>query len=296
LRPVGAAATLRILATTYGYGSSEEHQPVVWLRGYPIYAAYFIVLVFVASMLATTVLMTLNAAQLWRWLPFFSADVLKGEVWRILTYGLVNPPSLFPFVADMAIMVWFGREVEKTLGRRSFLLLYGCLYLLPPLLLTLIGVWIPMRLAGETGALAVFVAFAAIYPNATVFFGILSKWVAAIVVGIYLLGALAYHDWPGGISLLATVGFAFAFVRHEQGRLTLPRLRPFWRRPKFRVLPGYKGGALEGAASAKGESTAEVDALLDKIALSGFSSLTAKERARLDAARSELLKRESRRK
>ena len=40
---------------------------------------------------------------------------------------------------------------------------------------------------------------------------------------------------------------------------------------------------------------AEVDALLDKIATSGFSSLTAKERARLDSARDELSKRGTRR-
>jgi hypothetical protein len=37
----------------------------------------------------------------------------------------------------------------------------------------------------------------------------------------------------------------------------------------------------------------EIDALLDKIAHSGLSSLTAKERARLEAARADLLKRES---
>jgi hypothetical protein len=36
---------------------------------------------------------------------------------------------------------------------------------------------------------------------------------------------------------------------------------------------------------------AEVDALLDKIAQSGIGSLTAKERAKLDAARSEMKKR-----
>jgi hypothetical protein len=38
---------------------------------------------------------------------------------------------------------------------------------------------------------------------------------------------------------------------------------------------------------------AEVDALLDKIARSGMASLTAKERAKLDAARANLLKKDS---
>ena len=39
------------------------------------------------------------------------------------------------------------------------------------------------------------------------------------------------------------------------------------------------------------ECESEVDALLDKIAQSGIGSLTAKERARLESARAELLKR-----
>jgi hypothetical protein len=38
---------------------------------------------------------------------------------------------------------------------------------------------------------------------------------------------------------------------------------------------------------------AEVDALLDKIARSGIRSLTAEERARLEAARADLLKRDA---
>jgi hypothetical protein len=280
----------------YEYSSSQEHQPVVWLRGHPVYAAYFIVLAFVASMLATTIVITVNAQPLLSWLVFSSAAVLRGEAWRVLTYGLVNPPSLLPFAVDMAMMAWFGREVEKMIGRGRFLLLFGCLYILPPLLFTLIGLWIPTGLKGEAGALAIFVAFAAIYPDVPVFFGVLSKWVAAVVVGIYALMALASHDWPGGLLLLATVGFAFAFVRHGQGRLTLPRLSLFRRQPRFRVIPGFKDAGAEGPRPAGRESTAEIDALLDKIAASGISSLTARERARLDAARSELLKRESRRK
>jgi hypothetical protein len=277
-----------------GYGSSEEQQPVLWLRGYPVYAAYFVVIVLVASMVATAILMAFNVAALWTWLPFASANVLRGEAWRVLTYGLVNPPSLW-FVVDMAMIAWFGREVEKCLGRRKFLVLYGCLYFLPALLFTLIGVWVPTRLAGETGAFAVFVAFAALYPNTAVFFGVLSKWVAAILFATYSLMALADRNWLGGVSLWATTAFAIAFVLHEQGRLALPSFSLFSRRPRLRVLPGFQGRAVEPAGVAKGESMAEVDALLDKIARSGVSSLTAKERARLDAARNELLKREFRR-
>jgi hypothetical protein len=285
-----------LLATIMNeYGQTEEQQPVMWLNGRPIYAAYFVVLVFVGSMLATTLVMALKLTGALGWLTFESAPVLRGEAWRVVTYGLVNPPTLFPFVVDMLMIAWFGREVERYFGRRRFLALFGCLYLLPPLLFTLIGVWYPMRLVGEAGTLGLFVAFAAIYPEAVLLFGILAKWYAAVFVGLYTLMALANRDLPGGLSLWATTGFAYGFVRWAQGRISLPSFRLFRRGPKLRVLPGYLGSKPEAPKPAKPEAMAEIDALLDKIARSGVSSLTAKERAQLDSARNELIKRGGRR-
>jgi hypothetical protein len=151
-------------------------------------------------------------------------------------------------------------------------------------------------LAGESGAFAIFVAFATLYPNTPVFFNLLAKWVATVLVGIYTLIALNNRDPVSLISLLATTGFAFAFVRYQQGHITLPQPKLFRDGPKLRVLPDLKDGKTSGAKTAKASSMAEVDALLDKIAQSGISSLTAKERAKLDAARADLLKRESGRK
>ncbi len=277
------------------YGQTEEQQPVMWLNGRPIYAAYFVVLVFVLSMLATTFVEFLKLTGALGWLTFESAQVLRGEVWRVVTYGLVNPPTLFPFVVDMLMIAWFGREVERYFGRRKFLGLFCCLYLLPPLLFTLIGVWYPMRLVGEAGTLGLFVAFAAIYPEAVLLFGILAKWYAAVFVGLYTLIALANRDLPSGLSLWATTGFAYLFVRWAQGRLPLPRFQLFRRQPKLRVLPGYLGSESAGPKPAKLQAMADVDALLDKIARSGVSSLTAKERAQLDSARNELIKKAGRR-
>jgi hypothetical protein len=276
------------------YGSQEDQQPIMWMRGYPVYAAHFIVAVFVASMLATALLMGFSVAQPWAWLPFSSASVLRGQVWRVATYGLLNPPSL-TFVIDMAMLVWFGREVEKFVGRARFMFLFCGIYLLTPLLFTLIGIWRPSVFAGETGAFAIFIAFTTIYPNVAVFFGILSKWIAAVLLGIYSLMALANHDWQAAVSLWSTTAFAFAFMRFHQGLITLPSLRLFRRGPKLRLLRGQASGGEAVPVAVKAGSMAEVDALLDKIAHSGFSSLTAKEKARLDSARDELSKRGSRR-
>ncbi len=279
------------------YGQSEEHQPVTWWRGHPVYATHFLVGIYVASLLATTLALAFRLGGALDWLVFHSPLVLHGQVWRVLTYGLVNPPSLdFQFPIDLLMMLWFGREVEKFFGRRKFFTLYAGIYLATPLLFTALGSWWPLSRSGETGALALFIAFATLYPNAVLMFDILAKWAALAIVGIFTLYAVAYHDLPTLLSIAATCGFAYTFVRYQQGLLTLPSLR-LWpkRRPNLRVLPDLpvKRGAEKSSQSSEEMSMSEVDALLDKIAKSGIGSLTAKERARLEEGRARLLKKES---
>jgi hypothetical protein len=267
-----------------GYDPSDEHRPVLWLHGHPVYAAHFLTLIFVVTMLASTILMATNAPWVLDRLTFRSDAVLRGEVWRVVTYGFVNPPSLW-FAVEMLMLAWFGREVERHFGRRIFLQLYAGLYFLPPLLLTLLGLAWPTALAGEAGAFGLFIAFATLHPDAPFFFTLLAKWVAAILVGIYTLIALSTHDWAQLLSLWATTGFAYAMVRHEQGHFSWPRFGRSGRteenvRPVAIVKPRVDA------------VSADIDALLDKIAASGIGSLTARERAQLDAARDRLRRRE----
>ncbi len=282
------------------YESRDDHQPVTWVRGYPVFAAHLIVAIFVASMLVTTLFNSLGLTALLGWLPFNSVGVLHGEVWRIVTYGFVNPPSL-SFVVDMFMIVWFGRELERVFGRRSFLSLYAGIYLVTPLIFTALGTWLPATWSGGAGALALFVAFAAIYPEIPTFFNLKAGWVAVILVGLYSLMALGARDWSHLIMLWATTGWALLFVRWKQGRLSLPAIRwpkiPLWRpRPQLRVVPDLESKVVSKRIDPVRTRvldqtvTSEVDALLDKIAQSGIGSLTEKERARLESARTELLK------
>jgi hypothetical protein len=129
---------------------------------------------------------------------------------------------------------------------------------------------------------------------------LMAKWAALILVGLYSLMALAARDWTTLTVLWVTCGYAHLFVKHQQGAFTLPSLSLFKPRPKLRVLPDLpkKGAtsAIAPAAPAADDSPmAEVDALLDKIAKSGIGSLTARERAKLEAARADLLKRQAER-
>lgn len=273
------------------WGGSPEHQPVTYWRGYPIYAAHFIVIVYCVLMIVAA-LAGSSIAPVVTSLGFTSERVLSGEVWRLFTYGLFNGPSI-GFAFDMLMLVWFGRELERTFGRRLFAYLYGGIYLVSPVVLTLIGLARPTAFAGQPGALALFVGFATQFPGMPIFFTLLAKWAALILVGIFTLMALANRNWTSLILLWSTCAYAHLFVRNQQGAFTLPRFQLPKRKPRLRVLPDLPAKQTKVIVKPPKEDAtmAEVDALLDKIATSGISSLTEKERAKLEAAREGLMKR-----
>ncbi len=266
------------------YGQSEEHRPLFWFNGKPLYATHVIVIVYVVSMIATVIVRETPASPWLNALVFSSDRVLAGEVWRLLTFGLVNLPSL-GFALDMLMLFWFGREVERYFGRRIFFALFATLYLLPVLFLTLVGLRWPTLFAGETGSFALFIAFATLYPDTLLLFNVPAKWAAIILVGLSALIDVSNHDFVGLTSLLLTSAVAYGFVRFQRGQWQLPALsrpRPRERAPRPRE-----------SRPPVADSMAEVDALLDKIAQSGIHSLTPVERAKLDAARDDLRKRNS---
>ena len=279
--------------TMTGYPpDDDDRQPLTYFRGFPIHAATLLVIVHVATMIATTLLMATGAGGLLQALTFSSDAVFHHfAVWQYFTYAFVNAPSIW-FAIEMVMLFQFGREVEKFIGRRAFLLMYLLLLVLTPLVLSVVGLVQPTIFAGS-GSLhfAVFIAFATVYPGAAIFFNLQAKWVALILLGIYSLQYLGANHWSGLLTLGANVGFAWAFIRHERGHFALPELRFWKRKPRFRVVrsePARANAARENA------TPSDMDALLDKIAKSGMASLTAKERARLEAAREELLKKERR--
>lgn len=268
-----------------GYDSYSEYQPRGYVGGYPVYTAYLIVAIYTVSMIVSAVLGFTPTSTWYLPLIFDSSRLLHGEVWRALSYGLVNQPSI-SFVIDMYMLAVFGREIERFFGQKVFLRFWIYLYLLTPLLLTLIGLRYPQQFFGETGSFAMFIAFAALYPNALLLFNIVAKWAAFVLVAVFALIDLSNRNLIDLISLLATTGFAVAYVRAAQGRLPMPSFRFPKRKPKLRVLPDLP----PASKGADPETVAEMDELLDKIAKSGLGSLSAKERAQLDAARDSLLK------
>ena len=268
---------------------SDDQRPITYLGGLPVYATTLLILIYVASMIACTVLLGARAGGLLEALVYSSNDVLRhGKVWQFVTYVFVNPPSI-QFAIDMLVLWWFGRPLEQFFGRRVFLRFYLMLVLFIPTVFTVIGLFAPMSIFGVAGQLAIFVAFATLYPNAALLFNLLAKWMAAAIVALQSLIHLAANDWPRLLALWLTCGFAFLFVRHARGLLTLPSFS-VWRRPKLRVVPKPVARTVEEDSDA----SSEMDELLDKIAKTGMASLTTKERSRLERAREAMLKKDRR--
>ncbi|MEO6750545.1 MAG: rhomboid family intramembrane serine protease [Chthoniobacteraceae bacterium] len=271
----------------------DDYKPVTWMRGHAIYATHLIVCFFSLTMILSAILGANVTETLVGSLGFISDKVHSGQVWRLLTYGLVNPPSI-GFVIEMVMLIWFARELERFYGRKLFLTFYGALYLFVPVVLTLLGFWKTMALSGAIGGFGCFIAFATLYPGALLIFNLPAQWLAIILVAIYSLIAIYARDVVGLINLWATVGFAYSFVRYQQGRIQLPGFRWPWSKPKFRVVQRTRDTISSSSHEEDDddELESELDILLDKIARNGLASLSSNERARLELAREALLKKE----
>ncbi len=276
----------------FGVVTSDDDQPVTWVGRYPVHVTTLLVAIHAcAAVLAC--LLTFAGGGILTHLAFDSALVLgRGEVWQLVTYAFVHPPSgLLWFLIEMYMLYVFGREVERFLGRRAFIGLYVALLLAPTLLLTLWGLGERTGIAGSPALhFGVFVAFAAIYPSIEMFLRIQAKWVALALAGIYTLQLFAYHAWSELAVLWASIATAFLFVQMRGAGPELEwwtnfreRLQP---KPKFKVVPRPSSRRVVEPE----DVYVSIDPLLEKISKSGINSLTASERRALDRARTQLLK------
>ena len=271
----------------FGVTTSDDYQPVTWVGRYPIDVTTLLVGIHsVAAVIACFIPRLLNPMM------FDSAAVLHGAVWQIGTYAFVHPPSgLLWFAIEMYMLFMFGREVERFIGRRAFIVLYLTLLLAPALLLTLWGLGERTAIAGSSGLhFGIFVAFATIYPRVEMFLRIMAKWVALVLGAILTLQLFAARAWPELTALWLSVGSAFLFIRM---RGIGPEME-WWTALKGKWQPKPKFQVVERSAPRRRvepENVHEsIDPLLEKISKSGMSSLTASERRALDRARNQLLK------
>lgn len=269
----------------------ENHDPIAWVGRVPVFATTIIVALYVVSMVVVTLLLASDANGVLAKLTFDSGAVLRDwELWRCLTYAFVNPPDPW-FIIALVMLYIFGRDVEQFLGRTGFIRLYVGLVLLGPSLLiaATLATGQSFTLTQGWANFAVFIAFAALYPGAQLFFQITAKVFAWVFLGINALQLVAMRNWPEMTVLLATSALAWYAIRHGAALKFdfLTRLRPVSHRtgrPRLRVMPPPD--------QLPADPHRIIDPLLDKISRDGIGSLTRREREQLERARTALLEKE----
>lgn len=262
---------------------------------YPLDLTTLLVAVHATLMVATCLLMAFRAAGFLSWFVLDTSEVWQGSLWQLGTYAFVHSPSgLLWFAVEMYMLYAFGREVERFVGRRAFIMLYALLLLAPAVCLTLAGLYFRLGLAGSAALhFGVFIAFTTIYPSVEMLLRIQAKWIALVLAAIGTLAALAGHDWGSLIVLWASIAAAFFFIRL---RGVGPEL-VWWSDLKERFAPKPKFTIVQKPSARRTvepEGVHEsIDPILEKISKQGIGSLTENERAVLDRARTRLLKNNS---
>lgn len=283
--------------------SSGNNAPLTYVRGIPVDVTTLLTAVHVACML---VLAAFLAADREAWVDALKLKpdfALTGHIWTLVTYPFCHNivrESIW-FAVQMAIFFWFGREVERFIGRNAFAWFYTLLVLMPPVGLAALRLLFPSLIANEgiwgSGEVhfAVFCGFALIYPGVQMLFGITAKWWALIILGLSVAFDLARKDWTSLAHLLLSVGVAWSTLRVAGVGGGFEWLNWFetWRmeRADRRIRQRRRPAARKKERPA--DEALSVDAILEKISREGMASLSAAERAALERASQQMARRDA---
>jgi membrane associated rhomboid family serine protease len=271
----------------------EQCEPLTWVGRVPVYLSTAIAFAHGVMMVLTAVALASGAEWFFQILAFSPQSAIgKLHLWQFVTYAFVNRPEIFTLI-QLVLLAFFGRDVEKFIGRRAFAWLYAVLILAIPVLLwilSLIGVESGSYFGSDAVHFAIFLAFAMTYPGAEIFFGIQARWIAIALLGIYSLQMLAYRQWISLSILWWECGVAAAWMMREGVRtFSLPSVSTMpLKRPERRTKPVRREPEKEG------ELYDSIDPILEKIARQGIGSLTRGEREKLERVRAALLEKERR--
>jgi len=280
---------------------SEDYRPLFWVNGHPFYANTLLVIAHVTSFVIAALCISyyglgpvydglrLNPPQIWH----------EGQVWRLFSYIAFDPwfftqRSLW-FLWSMLLLWFFGREVEQFAGRKTYLALYAALVLIPAILLCLLGLFIApgSHLNCFEAIFGMFVAFATLYPGTMPIFFWLPFRVSTLVwilLAIFSLIDLADHAFTALFMLWTSSAVGYAGMRLIGAGRGLTWLTDWLEERHAKKLARQRNFKVLKDANAD-ES---IDAILEKISKHGVGSLNAKERAALERARTNLLKRDQR--
>ncbi|MGA4508975.1 DUF6576 domain-containing protein [Propionibacteriaceae bacterium G1746] len=245
--------------------------------------------VFVAALGAIGVVVSAFMPQLLNVAVLDPAAIMGGEVWRFFTWPWFDRISIWS-VLSLAILWYFGRDLEGQIGRNRMAWLYGGMWLV----LSLVSFGIGFVLGG--GALLgmgylqllVLLLWIAEYPRRPFFFGIPAWVIGVVLVAVQVLQLVMFRAVGGLVTLVISIVLVAVLAR-SQGLLTdyawIPGRRAAGSHQKAGVGARVKQAKASREQQQRSNDAARIDELLDKIGAQGMHSLTDAERRELERLR-----------
>jgi membrane associated rhomboid family serine protease len=226
--------------------------------------------------------------------------------WSLITYFFSHTiPNPFHILGNMLGLYWFGRLVSEYLGNRRLVSLYILGGLAGAAVYLLLYNFVPYfmhraPLYGMIGAsasvFAVIVAAATLLPDYyfhLVFIGpVRIKYIAAFFIFISFIGSVDNVNIGGNVAHLGGALLGFTFIKQLKNGRDIGKVisatgdffsNLFSRR---RIKVSFRNSEKNFTYDDKEPDQKEIDAILDKISKSGYSSLTKREKERLFRASS----------
>jgi membrane associated rhomboid family serine protease len=149
-------------------------------------------------------------------LLFHPALVRHGDLWRLVTWPIANPPTSIFIILTLVFFWFFGHRIEEMVGKTRFVWLVLLCTVVPAIIVSLIGSF-QTSTSPEVGlgllGTAMLVIFAADHPNAPFFFNIPAWVIATVFVAIDLLRYLGDRLWGTLVLELLVLATAVVIVR-----------------------------------------------------------------------------------
>ena len=207
-------------------------------------------------------MISLMQPTLLSWLTLEPAYILRGQVWRLLSWVLVPPSgSLLTIVIMMLLYYQLGTALERTWGVFRY-----NVYIFSGILFTVLGAFIlavffGTDMVGYGGFfstyyinMSIFLAFAASYPDMELLLyfvlPIKIKWMAYVYVA-YILYDLVRGNWMTRTAIVASLlNFILFFLSDRNMRPYTPKEQARKRKFKKQSRPHmtYAGGAMHRCA------------------------------------------------
>ncbi len=234
----------------------------------------------------------------------------KGRIWTLLTYSFLHANILHIFL-NMLALYFLGSALEKFIGTARFLSAYFAGGIVGGVIWLLLSFSHPEALVGASASvMSVFACFCAFYPPIPLTFLIFFVLPISLRPMTMLKFAAAF-ELLGLLYSLSFGGATIAYSAHLGGMLAGMVLAKKWRGQTIRMpnifsfgktKPFKNAWAQRNKAGCSEQKTAadykysvnisahadlkkEVDRILDKINVNGFSSLTESERETLRRAK-----------